>query len=224
MLHASPRGTVRVCVARHKRVIPAAVLAPYERDGTAAMRMVKSQAERDLEAIALARRKGIMLTQLGALAGDDRLDPASLPVIDWFRDQVKDAPSGARLDELAALLPQAGLRRRHWWQGQPAAGALEWDEDDEDQDVDGTGYPPAIEAAPAAVVARPREMTAADALDVLGWRLTATVGGCQVIEDGQLCGTETRHNVTGRYVRDAWICTRHYYAVCKVIRNAERPA
>jgi predicted nucleic acid-binding Zn ribbon protein len=224
-LYASPRGTIRVCAACRKQITPAAVLAPYERGDAAAVRVVKSQAERDLEAIALARRKGTMLIQLGALADDDRLDPASLPVVDWFRDEVKDARSGVRLDELDELLPQAGIRRRRWWQGQPAVQAPEWDEDDdEDQAVDAGRYPQAIEAAPLAVVAQRREMTAADALDVLGWRLTPTTGGCQVVKGESLCGAETRQLLSGRWVREAYVCNPCYRAVCKVIHDAERSA
>jgi hypothetical protein len=61
-------------------------------------------------------------------------------------------------------------------------------------------------------------------MDVCGWRLTPTVGGCQVVEAGQLCGAETRHQVAGRYVRDAWVCTPHYYALCKIITEARRTA
>lgn len=119
-------------------MVPPGVLAPYERAQGQARR-VRSQAERDLDAIALARRKGIMLAQLDALAGDDRLDAGSGPVIEWFAAGVRAATSPGRLDELAALLPQAGIRRRRWWQGQPAIETADYGDDEDDQDEDDDG-------------------------------------------------------------------------------------
>jgi integrase len=96
-----------------------------------------------------------MLAQLDRLADDDRLDPESLPVVEWFRDEVKAAATGGRLDELAALLPQAGIRRRRWWHGRPAldsAGYLD-DEDQADEDdadeLPAAGVPVRAIAAPA---------------------------------------------------------------------------
>ena len=117
------------------------------------MRQVKSQRERDTEAIGLAQRKGVMLAQLAGLAADDRLDPVSVPIIEWFREQVKDARGGGRLDELNELLPESGIRRRRWWQGRPAAIEAGEDEDDEDEDdEDGTeDEDPASRAAPAGI-------------------------------------------------------------------------
>ncbi len=99
------------------------------------MRRVRSQRERDLDAIELAKRKGIMISQLGQLAADDRLHPESRPVVEWFAQQVRDAAAGTRLDELAALLPGAGIRRAHWWQGSPAAIETEpYDGEDDGED------------------------------------------------------------------------------------------
>jgi len=105
------------------------------------VRQVKSQRERDIEAIGLAQHKGVMLAQLAGLADDDRIDPASAPIIEWFREQVKNVAGGGRLAELAALLRDSGIRRRRWWQGSPAAiGAGYEDEDGEDDgEDDGTG-------------------------------------------------------------------------------------
>src|SRR5215469_8493639 len=94
-VYASARGTIRVCVACRRRVTPRGVLAPYER-GTEVTRAAKSQRERDLEALDLAGRKGIMLDQLHGLADDDRLDRASVLKLEWFAEQVKTAASGAR--------------------------------------------------------------------------------------------------------------------------------
>jgi hypothetical protein len=131
---------MRVCVACKVRIPPPGVRAPYERADGGAVRQVKSQRERDTEAIGLAQHKGVMLAELAGLAADDRIDPASVPIIEWFREQVKDAGGGDRLAELAALLPDSGIRRRRWWQGSPAAiGAGYDDEDDEYDDEDGAG-------------------------------------------------------------------------------------
>lgn len=133
-LAATLRGTQRVCLACVHRVVPRGVRAPYER-GTGIVRQVKSQRERDLEAVALARRKGVMLAELAALAADKNLHPESRPVIEWFADEVKTATGNARLDELAGLLPDAGIRRRHWWQSQPATlTAPVYDDEDQGDD------------------------------------------------------------------------------------------
>jgi hypothetical protein len=217
------------------RVTPPAVLAPYQRDGApAAARQVKSQRERDLEALGLARRKGIMLGQLAELAADDRLDPASLPVVEWFREQIKDAASDGRLDELAALLPEAGIRRRHWWHGQPAA-IEPADYDDGDQ-ADGLDYDdedddeysaPAVVAIPASMAARqhptqPQPMTWADALAACGWRLSPTIGGCQIVEHSALCGAGTAHHIASVTGAGGWVCSQHYVTLCQVITNASR--
>jgi DNA-directed RNA polymerase subunit RPC12/RpoP len=219
--YASPRGTVRACPGCSTRVTPPAVLAPYRRDSSAAARQVKSQRERDLEALGLARRKGVMMAQLAALAADERLDPASVPVVEWFREQVKDAASDGRLDELAALLPEAGIRRRHWWQGQPAAITAGYaDEDDEPEEGEDDDEDQAADemrlATPASIAAQqhraqPSRMTWADAIAVCGWRLSLTVGGCQIVnERSQLCGAQTARPVTG-----GWVCAGHYDALVR---------
>lgn len=221
--YASPRETARACFKCGMRVTPPAVLTPYRRDSTVAARQVKSQRERDLEALGLARRKGVMLAQLAALAADDRLDPASLPVVEWFREQVKDAASDARLDELAALLPEAGIRLRRWGHGQAAAIIAGYaDEDDEpgedEDDEDQADEHEVVLAAPASIAAQqhraqPSRMTWADAIAMCGWRLSPTVGGCQIVnERSQLCGAETARPVTG-----GWVCAWHYDTLGGVI-------
>jgi uncharacterized Zn finger protein (UPF0148 family) len=233
-LLASPRGTVRACPACRKRVTPPGVLAPYRR-GHDTTRTVATQRERDLGAIALAQRKGVMLAQLDALADDPRLDPASLPVVDWFREQVKTATGNGRLDELAALLPEAAIRRRHWWQGTPAAIEAAGYEDDEDQDDEDELHAddaatPAVLATPASIAAQQhraqpgRPMTWADALAACGWRLSAVIGGCQVIDRGQLCGTGTAHHVATTAGISGWVCTRHHAALCEVLTEHNRRA
>jgi hypothetical protein len=131
-LYATLRGTRRVCLPCARKVVPRGVAAPYDR-AAAGVRQVKSQRECDLEAIGLARRKGVMLAQLAELGIDDRLHPESRPVVDWFAEQVKAAASGARLDELAARLPEAGIRRRGWLTSRPAALPVADDYDDEHQ-------------------------------------------------------------------------------------------
>jgi hypothetical protein len=93
------------------------------------------RAEVDRAAIELARRKGVILSQLAALRSDTRLHPDSLPVVEWFAAQVRAADRDERLDELADRLAESGIRRRHWWQGAPEleAGDDYDDYDDEDQ-------------------------------------------------------------------------------------------
>jgi len=233
---ASPRGTVRACPACSTRVAPPGVLAPYQRDGAMAARQVRSQRERDLDAIGLARRKGVMLAQLDALAADDRLDPASMPVVEWFRAQVKDAAGDGRLDELAALLPEAGIRRRRWWHRQPAAITAGYaDEDDEDdsgedegqdyedqdyEDQDGSGMP-AIRAAPA------RAADYAGAMSALGWQMTRQPGGgCQIDTGRGTCGSPWAEHIATASWAGGFACSRHLAALRQVITStdAERAA
>jgi len=155
-LYTSGRGTIRVCLACRHRVTPPGVSAPYQRGGQA-VRQVKSQRERDLEALELVQQKGVMLHQLDELAADDRLDPGSRPVVEWFAAEVRAAKAGDRLTELAGLLPDAGIRRRHWWQGEPAA--IEAPDDDVDQgddpDDDGDDEDPGAWPAPVSKAALP---------------------------------------------------------------------
>lgn len=138
-LHTTGRGTLRGCLACKHRVTPPGVAAPYGRGGQA-VRQVKSQHERDLEALELAQRKGVMLGELDAFAADKQLHPGSLPVVEWFAAEVRAAKSGDRLTELAELLPESDIRRRHWWQGEPAAI--------EAPDYDGDEQYPGVAASP----------------------------------------------------------------------------
>lgn len=242
------RGTRRACFTCNCGVIPEGVRAPYER-GSAAGRQVKSQRERDLEAVALARRKGIMLDQLdqldqlGQLAGDGRLHPESRPVVEWFADQVKTANGQARLEELAVLLPEAGIRRHHWWQSSPATlDAARFGDDHEDQDdeddwgagnTEGQGVhdpslPPngklssgisAINPTTVDDAAEPagRPMTWADALALLGWRLVPLSEGCEISQGGPTCGA-----AAARHISDGWVCYQHYEALAIVITRSRR--
>lgn len=226
-LMADPRGIWRACWSCRCPVTPGAIHAVYPQGHQAEARQVRSQREHDLEAIEVARRKGLMLMQLGQLADDKRLHPASLPVVDWFRNQVKDARHNSRLDELAALLPEAGIRRRHFWQSDPAAiEASYYDDDDEDQDYEPDSQSDrqprhlAIAAAPApAQPSTDREPTTwADAIASCGWRLSSVIGGCQIISNtGQLCGADTARRIAG-----GWVCARHHAAVCEVIYAVRR--
>lgn len=223
-LLASPRGTIRVCPGCRRKVTPAGVLTPYERGG-AVVRQVKSQREADLEALDLAGRKGVMLGQLRDLAEGDRLDDASRLKAEWFAEQVKTAPNAARLDELAALFTEARIRPRRWWHPRPAALATaDYDDEDEypdgyDNAEDGQDDEPAavVPATPASIAAhqhraQPRRMTWADAITASGWRLSPTVGGCQIIDEHGLCGADTMH-----HIGDGWLCSPHYTTLGGVI-------
>lgn len=226
-VYAEPRGTIRACLGCRERVIPPGVLAPYER-GAAVTRVAKSQRERDLEALDLAGRKGVMLGQLRALADGDQLDPAAALKVEWFADQVKAAASGARLDELAALFGEAGIRPRRWWQRPAAALTAGYDDGDtedgyaeygdDDQDGELPAVPPALRAS--GVVP---EMTPDAALGRLGWRLAAPSGGCQVIEHGVACGAEQRFSFQTAGGVLAWICAVHNNQLTGLISRSNRP-
>jgi hypothetical protein len=229
-VYASERGTVRVCVGCRRRVTPPGVLAPYER-GAEVTRAAKSQRERDLEALELARRKGVMLVQLDELAADDRLDHASRPVIDWFRDEVKAASNGARLDELAALLPQAGIRRRRWWHGKPAALTTGYDEDDEDDEDGYAVYDDEDQAdEPARVIAIPaaqqRRATWADGFAAYGWRLAPRDYSyiCPVITSKGRCRhpVSVHPPVTDGIVSYGWPCEYHYAALSEACNTLNK--
>ena len=228
-VYAEPRGTVRVCLGCGKRVTPPGVLAPYER-GAGVTRAARSQRERDLEALDLAGRKGIMLGQLRALADGDRLDPASALKVEWFAEQVKAAANGGRLDELAALFSEARIRPRRWWHGKPAplAAVADLGEDDADDDAgyddDGQDDEPAaiVLATPASIAgqqhrAQPQRATWADGFAAYGWRLAPRddSGRCPVISSEGRCPQPTGGHppVTDGIVRDAWPCDWHYDAL-----------
>jgi len=221
--------------------MPAAVAAPYEHG---AQRQVVSQREHDLGAISLARRKGMMLAQLDALAADDRLHPESVPVVEWLAGEVRAAGTSGRLDDLAALVadPAAGIRRRHFWQGQPPdalEGEIVEGEIVDDEDVpyfydtagqlapgiwDGSAWVPAaprlaIAASPAMPAPAPPGMTWADALAAGCWQLMPAPGGCQVAESGQPCAGRPGYRITG-----GWACSHHYQQLSLIISDARRPA
>lgn len=225
-VYAEPRGTVRVCLGCHQRVTPPGVFAPYER-GAEVTRQARSQRERDLEALALAGRKGVMLDQLRALADGDRLDPASVLKAEWFAEQVKAAASAARLDDLAALFAEAGIRPRRWWHGKPAAITAGYDDDDGEDDYagyddDGEDQPAgsAVLATPASISGQqhrtqPQRATWADALAARGWQLSDQLasGRCAIVtQDGRRCRDPVGGHppVTDASSRHGWACTPHY--------------
>jgi len=225
-LWASPRGTWRACGPCKVLVVPPTVSAPYSVAQDATQRHVVSQRDRDLAAIDLARRKGIMLAQLDQLAASGRLHAEAVPVAEWLAVQVRNATSGTRLDELAALAadPKAGIRPRHRWQLAAEITAGQDDQDYDDQDLDDQDYeddqdlddddpgPPAPRLAITAGRQQAPTMTWASALTANGWRLSRLADGCQVLDDGRACGTETAHPITGGLV-----CGEHYAALAATI-------
>jgi hypothetical protein len=241
-LHTAGRATRRACLACEHSVVPPGVTAPHDRGGQD-VRQVRSQRERDLAAITLSRRKGIMLVQLAELTADDRLHPESRPVVGWFADEVRDAATGARLDELAALVPDAGIRRVRWWQGNPPAleaepydgeddgegHAGDGDYEDDYADDQGITAPPRATSGQLArenfALARARPSSAAraltwpDAITACGWRLSPTVGGCQIVEYSARCGAGTAQYVASVTGAGGWVCSRHYAALCQVIQQ-----
>jgi len=165
--------------------MPAAVSAPYARGGDAPQRQVTTQRERDLAALALVHRKGVILNRLAPLANDDRLTEELRLAVEWFREQVKAANSEHRVDELAGLLTEVGIRRRRWWHAEPAAIiAPAWDHENDSEDLDhdddadlddsDAGQVRAVEGAPAPDYAA--------ALASRGYRADAAAG-----DDGRCC-------------------------------------
>lgn len=239
-VYAEARGTVRACLACRRKVIPPGVLAPYER-GTEVTRAAKSQRERDLEALALAGRKGVMLGELRNLADDGRLDDASAMKVEWFAEQVKTAANGGRLDDLAGLFAAERIRPRGSFQRPVAITAgydgedEEYDEDDEDDEdqADDEAAPisgpaaAAVLATPAGSAALRERATWADAFAAHGWRLAPLRGdsACQVVErGGQRCAEEIGGHppVSDGLTRDGWTCSGHYYALAETSVSINR--
>jgi len=213
---ASPRGTWRACQTCQVHTTPAAVQAPYARREAAAQRQVKSQAERDLEAIALEDRKGPMLDQLDALENGGKLDTASLRKIRRFREWVDCAQSDARLDELVELFRQAGIRPRRWWHGKPAP-ELESAESAYDDDGQATDdYGAKSEHAPAAK--RTAAVDYAAELAARNWIMRPHgAGTCHIIEQTPHGWTNTEPQQcaprAGFVIPGGAVCNSHYRAL-----------
>jgi hypothetical protein len=174
-----------------------------------------------------------MRGQLNDIAADDRLTPESRAVVEWFAEQVKAATSGARLDELAELYAGQKIRRRHWWDGQPAAitaGYVEDDDglgdEDEWDDEDDVPGPAVVLATPASVARQQQRMTWAEALAVNGWRIAPLPewDGCQVAsQGGNRCGSrETTQHVGPPGAGGGWACNQHYYALTQTIADTNQ--
>jgi hypothetical protein len=147
-LWATPRATGRACLACRRPVIPPGVMAPYARDGEPA-RQVRSTAERDAASKALRIRRGVLSRQLRALLDQD-LTGESADLAGWYLDEVGEAKSMGRLDELVGEFEAERIRPRRWWHGTPAIEAPEYEDDDGGQADDDGGYALAAGAVPAA--------------------------------------------------------------------------
>lgn len=205
-----------MCLGCRKKLTPPGALAAYEQHGDA-VRSVRSQRERDLEALKLAGRRGTMLGELRRLAGDERLDDSAAMKVEWFTDEVRAARSGARLDELVELFAAEQIRPRGWFQRPvsitaghaDADGELDYDEDDEDD-----GPATVAGTTPVSITSRARQPTWADAIAARGWRLALPSGSpsCPVIdENGTQCtagGTCT--GFPDGYGGHAFLCQWHY--------------
>lgn len=211
-LYGTPRGTWRACGPCVSPIIPPAVRTPYARGETASQRQVKSQTERDLEVLALEDRKGPMLDQLDTLADDGKLDTASVRKVGWFRGQVESARSDARLDELAALYPRAGIRRRRWWHDEPVA---ELDSGHDGQDDDDSRA--ATGQAPAAAVDYVAELAARN------WVLQPHGPGvCHVVARGWDGSPDPCARRAGRVIPGGAVCDHHHQALITPLTR--RPA
>jgi hypothetical protein len=210
--NASPRGTTRTCPECGELVTPPTVLAPYQRNTTVAVRQVKSQRERDLEALNLARHKGIMLRELDTLATDD---PDSLPEIEWFREQVKAATSAARVDELDALLREtAVIEATVIYEDQAAAPPPAIPANGAAQQWPDLSWISRLAIAPS----KPAQWTIPggaamldNALVRLGWRIIPAASGCQISEGAAAC-----RNLTERGIGNYLVCGDHYRNIATV--------
>lgn len=235
-LVSSPRGTLRFCSTERRLPVPPRVLELYTGDAQAT-RQVKSTRELDDEGKAISVLAGDLLRRVRALLADSKLHPASADVLTWYEEEIIEARKnrdGPRLAELDAQYADDKanrvFRRIHWWQGDPAAlevpADYNQDQAAEDQAADYVVMPPsAVPALPPATAPalQPADsaagMTWDMAIGARGWQLSSTIGGCQIVELGQLCGAETSRPVTG-----GWVCSRHYLALCQVINDTRRPA
>lgn len=226
----SPRGTVLWCWKCGEPIAPAGVNAPYER-GIEVTRAARSQHERDDDAKKTVLIAGEFLRQVRAMLDDPQVHPASADLLGWYEEEITEARKGRDGRRLAELADEFGadqearaFRRRHWWQGQPAAITAGYadDEDDEgedyaDEDEDQDGEPAAVLATPASIAAQqhraqPRRMTWAEGIAALGWRLSPADGTCPVVDEhGHRCGAQTTShalaNGRGGYV---WLCGGHF--------------
>ena len=180
-----------------------------------------------------------MRGQLDDIAADDRLTPDSRAVVEWFAEQVKAATTGQRLDDLADLYDAEKIRRRHWWDGRPAAITAGYAEDDDgpgdedeydDEDDDGPGTAVVL-ATPASIAAQqhraqPGPMTWAEAITALGWRIAFAPSwdGCQIIADGIRCTIQEarRHVGSSSPGAGGWACEGHYQQIVQVLYDTNR--
>ena len=205
---ASPRGTIRACDSCGT-VPPRGVAAPYER-GSGSTREARSQRERDDDAKKTVVLAGEFLRRVDALAADPRIHPASGDLLGWYSEEIADARkarNGQRLAELAAEF-DADTAAGHFRQGQPAAITTGEDDDDADDfaedddfaDDDGPGTEVVL-ATPDSIAAQrqraqPQEMTWAEALAALGWRIMPLPewDGCQIATlNGARCAPAGHH-------------------------------
>lgn len=242
-----PRGTVRWCAACNTFVTPPGVLAPYQR-GAEITRAAKSQRERDDDDKKTVLIAGEFLRQVRAMLDDPQVHPASADLLGWYEEEITEARKardGRRLAELAAEFAAdqeaRAFRRRHWWQGQPAALTAGYAGEDDGEDghtvlgevVDGQGdeYAPML-AIPASIaaqqhLAQPQRATWADAFTALGWRLAPRDYSsiCAVISsDGQRCAEQTGGHppVNDGLISDGWTCSGHYNALGRAISSINR--
>jgi hypothetical protein len=218
-LTASPRGTRHACLIGGYWVIPAGVLAPYER-GEGQARQARTEDERDDDALALAEHAGILLDAIKGALADDRLHAASRARLEWYAGQIGDAAKAGNTARVARLEDKLGhekIRRQRWWDGQvlnPAAiipGGNGQNDDGEIYDaelVDDDYQPRAITAAPAPAI----DITAV--LAALNYSLRPNPAGpkrCHVVlrpPVGAPAGTPRRHcqGLADNVIRGGAIC------------------
>lgn len=210
-LIASPRGTWRACGPCKYMLIPATAAAPYEH-GT--QRQVVSQHDRDLEALALAGRKGALLGQLRRMT-DIGLDDESQEMAEWFAGEVKSASGMMRLDSLVVLFTEAGIRTGT----APVITAGDSENDEND------GYRPAPPPPRLAIVPPPApEPDWQWALRELGWDASTPlyIARCHITSQGARCDGEAVHNIGIRHGVQVFACDPHYAVLAKTITAEQR--
>jgi hypothetical protein len=220
-LTASPLGTARACLPCGNRVTPPGVTAPYDCQEASAGRTVRSQADRDDEALALAERAGVLLDAIAGVLGDDRLHPAARARLEWYAAEITGAARarrGARVGELADRLSGQRIRRAHWWNSDaqnPAAitagGNGDQDDDDEVWDAEVAG-----EEAPRSPAAPGADRFTGLAARGYTMNLAAPAGMCQLImacRHGWAAQPEPCAAGAQRVFEGIRVCVIHYEAL-----------
>jgi hypothetical protein len=220
-LTASPRGTTRACLPCRHRATPPGVTAPYDRHEAATGRTVKSDDDRDDEALALAERASVLLVQIGQVL-DDGLHPATTGRLEWYADEIKAAARAGRdtrVEKLAERLGGERIRRLHWRNSDaPNPAAITADDNDDQADEDAEVYDAELvgDEAPRSLPAPGAGHAAELAARGYTINLAAPAGMCQIImacRHGWAAQPEPCPAGAQRVFGGARVCVVHHQAL-----------